>query len=151
MSNLAEQLSDYGTSLKYTDLPPDVVHLAKRFIINTIGCALGGYDSEPSKVARAVAGAVTPTRPVTVMGSGQSSSLDLAVFSNGVMIRFLDFNDGYTSQGSDHPSDSIAATLSATEAAGGNGKRLLVSRSWRTRRSAESVTPLTSNQGGSTT
>ena len=43
MSNLAEQLSDYGTSLKYADLPSDVVHLAKRFIIDTIGCALGGY------------------------------------------------------------------------------------------------------------
>ena len=127
MSNLAEQFSDYGTSLKYTDLPSDVVHLAKRFIIDTIGCALGGYDSEPSKVARAVAGAVTPAHPVTVMGSGQSSSLDLAVFANGVMIRFLDFNDGYTSQESGHPSDSIAAALSATEAAGGNGKRLLVS------------------------
>ena len=127
MSNLAEQLSDYGTSLKYTDLPSDVVHLAKRFIIDTIGCALGGYDSEPSKVARAVAGEVTPAHPVTVMGSGQSSSLDLAVFANGVMIRFLDFNDGYTSQESGHPSDSIAAALSATEAAGGSGKRLLVS------------------------
>lgn len=127
MSNLAEQLSDYGTSLKYADLPSDVVHLAKRFIIDTIGCALGGYDSEPSKVARAVAGEVTPAHPVTVMGSGQSSSLDLAVFANGVMIRFLDFNDGYTSQESGHPSDSIAAALSATEAAGGSGKRLLVS------------------------
>ena len=127
MPNLAEQLSDYGTSLKYADLPSDVVHLAKRFIIDTIGCALGGYDSEPSKVARAVAGEVTPAHPVTVMGSGQSSSLDLAVFANGVMIRFLDFNDGYTSQESGHPSDSIAAALSATEAAGGSGKRLLVS------------------------
>ena len=127
MSNLAEQLSDYGTSLKYADLPSDVVHLAKRFIIDTIGCALGGYDSEPSKVARAVAGEVTPAHPVTVMGSGQSSSLDLAVFANGVMIRFLDFNDGYTSQESGRPSDSIAAALSATEAAGGSGKRLLVS------------------------
>jgi len=127
MSNLAEQLSDYGTSLKYADLPSDVVHLAKRFIIDTIGCALGGYDSEPSKVARAVAGEVTPAHPVTVMGSGQPSSLDLAVFANGVMIRFLDFNDGYTSQESGHPSDSIAAALSATEAAGGSGKRLLVS------------------------
>ncbi len=127
MSNLAEQLSDYGTSLKYADLPSDVVHLAKRFIIDTIGCALGGYDSEPSKVARAVAGEITPAHPVTVMGSGQSSSLDLAVFANGVMIRFLDFNDGYTSQESGHPSDSIAAALSATEAAGGSGKRLLVS------------------------
>ncbi len=127
MPNLAEQISDYGTSLKYADLPDDVIHLAKRFIIDTIGCALGGYDSEPSEVARKMAGTVSPVHPVTVMGSGQLSSLDLAVFANGVMIRFLDFNDGYTSQESGHPSDSIAAALSATEAVGGNGKRFLVS------------------------
>ena len=127
MPNLAEQLSDYGTSLKYADLPSDIIHLAKRFIIDTVGCALGGYDSEPSKVAREVAGAINSAHPATVLGSGQLSSLDLAVFANGGMIRFLDFNDGYPSQESGHPSDSIAAALSATEAVGGNGRRFLVS------------------------
>lgn len=127
MTILAEQLSNYGTSLRYSDLPPDIVHLAKRFIIDTLGCGLGGYDSEPSKIAREMASTVTPTHPVTVMGSGQPSSLDLAVFANGVMIRFLDFNDGYTSRESGHPSDSIAAALSATESVGGSGKRLIVS------------------------
>ena len=74
-----------------------------------------------------MASTVTPTHPVTVMGSGQPSSLDLAVFANGMMIRFLDFNDGYTSRESGHPSDSIAAALSATESVGGNGKCLIVS------------------------
>ena len=43
------------------------------------------------------------------------------------MIRYLDFNDGYTSKESGHPSDSIAATLCCTEVANAGGRRLLTS------------------------
>ena len=127
MTTLAETLSSYSSSLRYEDLPVETVHLAKRFIIDTLGCALGGYDSEPARVAREMAGLVSSAHPVTVMGSGQQTSLDLASFANGVAIRYLDFNDGYTSNESGHPSDSIAASLSATEAAGGSGKRFILS------------------------
>ena len=122
MTTLAETLSEYASSLRYGDLPAETVHLAKRFIIDTLGCALGGYDSEPARVARDMAGLVSSVHPVSVMGSGQQTSLDLASFANGVAIRYLDFNDGYTSNESGHPSDSIAASLSATEAAGGGRK-----------------------------
>jgi 2-methylcitrate dehydratase len=41
------------------------------------------------------------------------------------MIRYLDFNDGYTSQESGHPSDSIAAVLTASELARASGKRAI--------------------------
>ena len=74
-----------------------------------------------------MAGMVTSSHPVTVMGNGQQTSLDLASFANGVAIRYLDFNDGYTSNESGHPSDSIAASLSATEASGGSGRTFLLS------------------------
>ena len=127
MTTLAEKLSSYASSLRYEDLPDETVHLAKRFIIDTLGCALGGYSSEPAGVAREMAGMVSSTHPVTVMGSGQQTSLDLASFANGVAIRYLDFNDGYTSNESGHPSDSIAASLSATEAAGGSGRDFILS------------------------
>ena len=127
MTTLAETLSSYASSLRYEDLPDETVHLAKRFIIDTLGCALGGYSSEPARVAQELAGMVSSTHPVTVMGSGQKTSLDLASFANGVAIRYLDFNDGYTSNESGHPSDSIAASLSATEAAGGSGRDFVLS------------------------
>jgi len=127
MTTLAETLSSYASSLRYDDLPSETVHLAKRFIIDTLGCALGGYDSEPARVAREMAGLVSSSHPVSVMGSGQQTSLDLASFANGVAIRYLDFNDGYTSNESGHPSDSIAASLSATEAAGADGKTFILS------------------------
>ena len=49
------------------------------------------------------------------MCSGVKTSPDLAVFANGTMIRYLDFNDGYMSLGGGHPSDTIASLLSTAE------------------------------------
>jgi len=116
MPTVVEQLSTYAARLRFDGLPREVVHTAKRLIIDTVGCALGGYWSEPAKIARDLAATVRSSEPVTLIGSGERSSPDLATFANGVMIRFLDFNDGYTSTGeSGHPSDSIAAVLSAAE------------------------------------
>ena len=59
MSTIAESLAEYSFSLHYSHLPDDVAHLAKRMIIDTIGCAIGGYTSEPSKIARDMASTVT--------------------------------------------------------------------------------------------
>ena len=125
MTTIAEYVANYSANLHYRDLPPDTVHLLKRMIIDSIGCAIGGYTAEPSKIARDLAGDVVSRRPVTIIGSGQISSPDLAAFVNGVMIRYLDFNDGYTTLESGHPSDSIAATLAGAEMAGAGGRRLL--------------------------
>lgn len=126
MTTIVEQLSAYSTGLRYEDLPPEVVLQAKRLITDSVGCALGGYTSEPAKIAREIAGTVTSSSPATVIGSGQRSSLDMATFANGVMLRFLDFNDGYTSIGeSGHPSDSIAPILTIAEALGRSGKDVI--------------------------
>lgn len=126
MATIVEQLSAYAAALRYEDLPREVVHQAKRLIVDAIGCALGGYDSEPARIARDMAGTVTSAQPATVLVSGQRTSPDLAAFANGVMIRFLDFNDGYTSTGeSGHPSDSIAAVLSVAELVKRSGKDVI--------------------------
>ena len=125
MTTIAEYVANYSANLRYGDLPADTAHLLKRMIIDSIGCAIGGYAAEPSKIARELAGEVVSRRPVTIIGSGQASSPELATFANGVMIRYLDFNDGYTALESGHPSDSIAATLAGAELAGAGGRRLL--------------------------
>src|SRR3954465_8087137 len=127
MTTIVEELSAYATQLHFADLPPEVVSQAKRLIVDSVGCALGGYASGPAKIAREMAATVTCTQPATVIGSGQRSSLDMATFANGVMLRFLDFNDGYTSTGeSGHPSDSIAAILTVADGLGSSGKDVIV-------------------------
>lgn len=125
MDTIAAYLSDYSTGLTFTDLAPEVVHQAKRLLVDTLGCAIGGYTSEPGKIARALADTISSRQPATVLGSGQQTSLDLATFANGVMMRYLDFNDGYTSKESGHPSDAIAAVLSPAEVAHRDGKSVI--------------------------
>jgi 2-methylcitrate dehydratase len=123
---IVDQLSAYAAALRYEDLPPEVIHQAKRLIVDTVGCALGGYASEPAKIARDIAGTVTSSQPGTLLVSGQKTSPDLATFANGVAIRFLDYNDGYTSTGeSGHPSDSIAVVLTIGELMRRSGKEAI--------------------------
>ncbi len=125
MDKIVDYLSSYATGLRFDDLPEGVTHQAKRLIVDTIGCAIGGFPSEPSRIARELSSTVSSSRPATILGSGQKTTPDLAAFANGVMVRYLDYNDGYTSRDSGHPSDAIAAILSPAELAHADGKTFL--------------------------
>ena len=49
MDRTTELLSSYACNLTYEDLPPTVVHQVKRTVADTLGCAIGGYLSEPGQ------------------------------------------------------------------------------------------------------
>jgi 2-methylcitrate dehydratase len=122
---VAETLARYAINLRYEDLPPEVARTAKRIVLDTMGCAIGGYTAGPSQIAIKLASGVSAKQGATVLCSGIRTSPELAVFANGVMIRYLDFNDGYISLGSGHPSDTIAALLTPAELAGRSGRDLI--------------------------
>ncbi|MCH7912601.1 MAG: MmgE/PrpD family protein [Deltaproteobacteria bacterium] len=126
MDRILQQLSDYALGLVYDDLPQEVVDRAKHIVLDTVGCALGAAKSPPAVIARAVASEVTSATPATVLVSGQKTSPDLAAFANGVMIRYLDFNDTYTSLATCHPSDLLAPVLAAVDATHGNGRDVIL-------------------------
>src|SRR4051812_21533955 len=125
--SLGETLARYATGLRYEDLPEDVIRVAKRNILDTIGCACGGYTAGPSKIAMKLASDVSSGHSGTILFSGIKTSPELAAFANGVMIRYLDFNDAYVSQmnGAGHPSDTIAALLTAAELRQRSGRDLI--------------------------
>ena len=124
---LAETLASYAAGLRYEDLPPDVVRIVKRTILDTVGCAFAGYTAGPSRIAMKLASDVSAKQAGTVLFSGTKTSPERAAFANGVMIRYLDFNDAYVSQmsGPGHPSDAIAALLAAAEVRGRSGRDLI--------------------------
>src|SRR5260370_40840527 len=94
-------------------------------MIESIGCGIGGFGSDASQIANRLAAGVSAVPGATVMCSGVKTSPDLAAFANGVMIRYLDFNDGYISLGAGHPSDTIAPLLSTAEMMGRSGRDLI--------------------------
>ncbi len=125
--SLGEKLSRYAASFRYEDLPEDVIRMAKRSILDTIGCAFGGFSAGPSKIAIKLASDISSRQPGTILLSGIQTSPELAVFANGVMIRYLDFNDAYVTRmnGAGHPSDTIAALLTAGELRRRSGRELI--------------------------
>ena len=127
MDRTTQYLSSYATALTYEDLPPEVIHKAKGLLIDTLACGIGGYASEPAKIACRMAERVSPRHmPATILGSGQTSSPDLATFANGVMIRYLDFNDGFVGKSGGHPSDNFAPVITCADALHARGKEIIV-------------------------
>jgi 2-methylcitrate dehydratase len=123
---ILDHLCKYALKLSYRDLPEEVVGRTKRIVMDTVGCALGGAQSPPAKIARAAASEVTSAIPATVLISGQKTSPDLAAFANGVMIRYLDFNDTYAGSPTCHPSDLLAPVLAVVDARNGSGKEVIL-------------------------
>ena len=127
IKNIAEYMAAYGASIKYEDFPSEVVHKVKGLLIDALGCALGAYTSVPAKIARRIAGQVYQCdTPAAILGSDQKSSPELATFANGVMIRYLDLNDGFAGKGVGHPSDNFAPVLTCADAIHIGGKEVVV-------------------------
>ena len=125
MDQTTELLSSYACNLNFEDLGPEVVHQVKRTLIDTLGCAAGGFSSEPATIARRLAANVASATPSRVLGTGDCTSPDMAAFANGVMVRYLDCNDSYFSPGGGHPSDMIPAVLAVSDPMNGDGRAVI--------------------------
>jgi 2-methylcitrate dehydratase len=121
MDKTLKYLADYATSLTYEKLAPDVIHQVKRRVIDSLGCAMGCYTTEVPTFVRAYAMEATAKPGATIFGTTHRTAPELAAFANGVMVRYLDFNDSGTSKEvGGHPSVNIPAVLAAAEYAGAN-------------------------------
>src|SRR5947208_11811580 len=121
---LANRLADYACQLRYEDLPASVVHEVKRRFIDSLATAVGAMDSAAYDIARRCALRVQSDPGASLLGGGRSST-EWATFVNGLLIRYLDYNDTYLSLEPAHPSDNLAAVLAVGEAAGANGRDLI--------------------------
>jgi 2-methylcitrate dehydratase len=122
MDSTTEFLSDYACSLTYEDLSPETVHQVKRTLIDSVGCAAGAFDSEPARIAGRIASRVQGNPPARIFGSSRATSIDLAAFTNTVLVRYLDCNDAYAARGTGHPSDMIPGVLAVAGAHKSNGR-----------------------------
>ncbi len=123
---IERRLADYAASLRYEELPRDVVEAAKRLLIDTIACAFGAIGAEPARIAEATFRKTFGGPPVaSVIGGKQSISVEGAVLVNGVLTRYLDLNDIYVARDPSHPSECIPSALAVAEETGAGGRRLI--------------------------
>ena len=111
MDQTTRTLASYASILKFEQLSASAVRELKRRLIDALGCGIGGFASEPAAIARRMAAAASGEPPARILGSGATTSMEMATFANAVMVRYLDCNDTYVAKGSGHPSDMIPACL----------------------------------------
>ncbi|WP_252274449.1 MmgE/PrpD family protein [Pseudomonas subflava] len=122
---LARRLARYACDLSIDALPETVIACVRRRFVDSLACILGAYGAKPVQAAIAVAAQVRQPA-ASVFGTDLRTTPELAAFANGIMVRFLDYNDGYMGLEPGHPSDSIAACLALAEAEGAAGSELVV-------------------------
>jgi 2-methylcitrate dehydratase len=123
---ITASISRWAAGLEFEQLPPTAVYQAKRFLLDALGCALGGYRQHDVQLYLDLMSEVAGTGPVTVIGSGQKVDALSGALANALMIRVLDFNDIYWKQDPAHPSDIIPAAIACCERGGVNGMELIV-------------------------
>jgi 2-methylcitrate dehydratase len=123
MDALTRQIVDFASRLSYDELPPEVIAAARRFVIDTLACAITARDCESVWIGLRLAEGIAPVRyPGRIICHAQRSSAESATFVNTAMIRNLDFNDQYPGG---HPSDCMGAFVAVAEAAHADGRRLI--------------------------
>jgi 2-methylcitrate dehydratase len=121
---LANRLAEYGCRLRFDDLPGAVVHETKRRFIDSLATAVGAMSADAYEIAKRCAVRVQGQPGAGLLGGGRSS-VEWATFVNGLLIRYLDYNDTYLSLEPAHPSDNLAAVLSVGESVGAGGRELI--------------------------
>jgi len=119
-------MARWASDLEYEAIGERAVHEAKRYLLDSLGCAFGGYRQEDARIALEVLNEIGGEGPATILGSGKRTDPVSASLANALMVRVMDYNDIYWQQDPSHPSDIIPAAIACGERAGGDGKALIV-------------------------
>jgi 2-methylcitrate dehydratase PrpD len=111
--HLTTRLCSFLAEIEFTDLPPLVVHAARRGALDWIGCALVGSPHPTVSKLVHVLEAVSDTRRATVLGRGVKLGPLEAVLANGLMGHVLDFDDTHMQGVILHTSSPVLAALLA--------------------------------------
>ncbi|MFC1871749.1 MmgE/PrpD family protein [Chloroflexota bacterium] len=129
MTTIARKFAEYSLRIAYEDLPANVVHQVKRVLLDTLGCAIGGYNSQASTILRSLILELKGAAESTVIGDGLKTTCLYATLANGAMVRYLDFNDTYFASGpvlsGAHPSEIIPPVLAVGERQHSTGKEVI--------------------------
>ena len=124
---VTRRLAELAATVDVATLPPEVVHQAKRCLLDWIGVGLAGSADPSAHSVRQTAALVAPDEGGWVLGSPVRVGVLMAALANGVAAHVLDyddtFNPGHTTV---HASAPVwSAVLAAAELAPTDGRTAL--------------------------
>jgi 2-methylcitrate dehydratase len=126
MKSISQKMAEFAANLRYEDIPSAATHEARRFLLDSMGCALAAVHNEDMQAMYRFTDKLGGKPEATVIGTGHKTNAPNAALMNCLLTRALDYNDIYWEQDPSHPSDIIGAALAAGEATGKDGRETLV-------------------------
>ena len=118
-------LAGYVAATSFGALPADVVHEAKRALVNWAGCAIGGSGHATAQRAWAALAPFAGQPQATLLGGALRTDILHAALLNGIASHVLDFDDTHP-ETLVHPSGPVASAIVALgEQAQASGRDLL--------------------------
>ena len=93
--SVSRKMVRWANNLGYESLPAEIQHESKRALVDAIGCAIGGHGCDAHLIAARVLNKLVGAIEATVIGAGVKTSVMNAAVLNGIMLRYLDYNDVY--------------------------------------------------------
>src|SRR5512133_769368 len=119
-------ISQFAANLKFEDLSQDAIYQAKRLLLDSRVCALGGFQQHDVVLALEVWNEIAGRGPCTIIGTGKKVDAVSASLANALMMRCQDYNDIYWKQDPSHPSDIFPAAIAGCERMQSDGRELIV-------------------------
>ena len=125
MSSLSGKMAQWALDLKFEDIPEKSIWEAKRFLLDSMGCALAAVNNEDMEAMYRFTEKLGGTPEASVIGREYKTNASNAALMNCLLTRAMDYNDIYWEEDPSHPSDLIGAALAAGEVNGKTGKEVL--------------------------
>jgi len=93
---------EFVGELRHAALPDEVLHYARRHLLDTVGVMIAGAGGDVATRAEAVLAAVRPAGRIPVPGRARRADLIDAAFLGGTAAHGIELDDGFR-QGSVHP------------------------------------------------
>jgi 2-methylcitrate dehydratase PrpD len=124
MNMLLEQIADYAIREQTSTLPPEVIHHAKRAVIDWYAALLPGSKVPPATLLEQ-AFAEDLDRGHARLATGRRATLRAAALINGAASHSVEFDDIYRDAGYHPGAPVISAALAAAQATGATGEAFL--------------------------
>lgn len=111
MKSYTERVIEYIVNSEVKEIPENVVEHAKIFILDNIGCGIGGYVTRPGKQIVDFAKGFKGYGQSSLLGDGARVSAPFACWANSCLTNILDMDDVFA--GTAHQANCLVPTAFA--------------------------------------
>ena len=122
---LAKELAVWTSTLRFEEIPQDVLAATRLRVMDVIGLALAGAETEFGRSVRAAAIAAASPGTCRILGTGEQSSVTAAALANGSFPQALEFDDTHNESIVHMSSPAVVAALALSEVRAVSGKDLM--------------------------